>query len=153
MTGSHVGLIFNRKTYRAIATALAEPELPPHPNWRTPMVTAPADLFEDLGHALSTDYFFLREQLTERAARACCAACALFVDDEVLPVIGGYWERAEMPWPLIRRLGELGIVGEDIQGYGCPGLDPIALRARSTWSSTAATAASGRSSGSSRGWR
>ena len=50
----------------------------------------------------------------------------LFVDDEVLPVIGGYWERAEMPWPLIRRLGELGVVGEDIQGYGCPGLDPIA---------------------------
>ena len=28
VTGSHVGLIFNRKTYRAIATALAEPELP-----------------------------------------------------------------------------------------------------------------------------
>ena len=50
----------------------------------------------------------------------------VFVDDEVLPVIGDYWERAEMPWPLIRRLGELGIVGEDIDGYGCPGLDPIA---------------------------
>ena len=28
VTGSHVGLIFNRKTYRAIATALADPELP-----------------------------------------------------------------------------------------------------------------------------
>jgi len=28
VTGSHVGLIFNRKTYRAIAIALAEPELP-----------------------------------------------------------------------------------------------------------------------------
>ena len=28
VTGSHVGLIFNRKTYRAIATALAAPELP-----------------------------------------------------------------------------------------------------------------------------
>ena len=89
------------------------------------MLTAPA-LSDDLGHALATDYFFLREQLTEPAARACCAACATFVDDEVLPVIGGYWERAEMPWPLIQRLGELGIVGEDIAGYGCPGLDPIA---------------------------
>jgi Acyl-CoA dehydrogenase, N-terminal domain len=41
-------------------------------------------------------------------------------------VISGYWERAEMPWSLIRRIGELGIVGEDIEGYGCPGLDPIA---------------------------
>ena len=28
VTGSHVGLIFNRKTYRAVATALAAPELP-----------------------------------------------------------------------------------------------------------------------------
>ena len=27
VTGSHVGLVFNRKTYRAIATALALPEL------------------------------------------------------------------------------------------------------------------------------
>jgi hypothetical protein len=26
VTGSHVGLIFNRKTYRAIAAALAAPE-------------------------------------------------------------------------------------------------------------------------------
>jgi pimeloyl-ACP methyl ester carboxylesterase len=28
VTGSHVGLVFNRKTYRAIASALAQPELP-----------------------------------------------------------------------------------------------------------------------------
>ncbi len=87
------------------------------------MLTAP-ELFEDLGHAQATDYFFLREQLTEEQLEVL-RRVRLFVDDEVLPVIGGYWERAEMPWPLIRRLGELGVVGEDIQGYGCPGLDPI----------------------------
>ena len=28
VTGSHVGLIFNRKAYRALAAALAQPELP-----------------------------------------------------------------------------------------------------------------------------
>ncbi len=89
------------------------------------MLTAP-ELFQDLGHSLATDYFFLREQLTE-AQLELLRRVRVFVDDEVLPVIGGYWERAEMPWPLIRRLGELGIVGEDIYGYGCPGLDPIAL--------------------------
>jgi glutaryl-CoA dehydrogenase len=88
------------------------------------MLTTPA-LLEDLGHSLATDYFFLREQLTD-AQIELLARVRVFVDDEVLPVIGGYWERAEMPWPLIRRLGELGIVGEDIEGYGCPGLDPIA---------------------------
>jgi glutaryl-CoA dehydrogenase len=88
------------------------------------MLTA-AELFQDLGHALATDYFFLREQLTEQQLEML-RRVRLFVDDEVLPVIGGYWERAEMPWPLIRRLGELGVVGEEIHGYGCPGLDPIA---------------------------
>jgi glutaryl-CoA dehydrogenase len=79
---------------------------------------------EDLGQALATDYFFLREQLTDEQLGAL-RRVRRFVDDEVLPVIGGYWERAEMPWPLVRRLGELGVVGEDIHGYGCPGLDPI----------------------------
>jgi glutaryl-CoA dehydrogenase len=88
------------------------------------MTTATA-VFENLGHALSTDYFFLREQLTDEQLELL-GRVRVFVDDEVLPVIGGYWERAEMPWPLIRRLGELGIVGEDIHGYGCPGFDPIA---------------------------
>jgi hypothetical protein len=29
VTGSHIGLAFNRKSYRAIADALATPELPP----------------------------------------------------------------------------------------------------------------------------
>jgi glutaryl-CoA dehydrogenase len=82
-------------------------------------------LFEDLGHALATDYFFLAEQLTDDQL-GVLRRVREFVDDDVLPVIGGYWERAELPWPLIRRLGELGIVGEEIAGYGCPGLDPIA---------------------------
>src|SRR6202035_3547639 len=80
--------------------------------WRAPMLTA-TDLFEDLGHALATDYFFLREQLTDEQLDVL-RRVRLFVDDEVLPVIGGYWERAEMPWPLIQRLGELGGVREDI---------------------------------------
>ena len=78
-----------------------------------------------LGHALATDYFFLREQLTDEQLDVL-RRVREFVDEEVLPVIGDYWERAELPWPLIQRLGELGIVGEDIEGYGCPGLSPIA---------------------------
>jgi glutaryl-CoA dehydrogenase len=83
------------------------------------------ELFENLGHALSTDYFFLREQLADHELEVL-RRVRRFVDDEVLEVIGGYWERAELPWPLLHRLGELGIVGEDIAGYGCPGLSPIA---------------------------
>jgi glutaryl-CoA dehydrogenase len=78
-----------------------------------------------LGEALATDYFFIRDQLTdEQWARLI--ETRRFVDQEVLPVMGGYWERAELPWPLIGRLAELGIVGEDIEGYECPGMSPIA---------------------------
>jgi glutaryl-CoA dehydrogenase len=80
--------------------------------------------YTGLGNALATDYFFVREQLTE-AQLDVLRRVRRFVDDEVLPAIGGYWERAELPWPLIERLGELGIIGEDLDGYGCPGLDPI----------------------------
>jgi glutaryl-CoA dehydrogenase len=82
-------------------------------------------LTDHLGQARATDYFFVREQLTEGQLDALRRVRA-FVDAEVLPVIGGYWEQAEVPWPLIERLGELGVVGEDIHGYGCPALDPIA---------------------------
>jgi glutaryl-CoA dehydrogenase len=83
-----------------------------------------SNLSEGLARSLATDYFFLREQLTEQQL-GVLRRVREFVEDEVLPVINGYWERAELPWPLIHRLGELGIVGEDIAGYGCPGLDPI----------------------------
>ena len=83
-------------------------------------------MYENIGRSLGTDYFRIADQLTAedldywRRARD-------FVDDEVLPVINDYWERAELPWPLIKRLGELGIVGEGIQGYGCPGMSPLAV--------------------------
>jgi glutaryl-CoA dehydrogenase len=44
----------------------------------------------------------------------------------VLPVINGYWERAEFPWPLVAKMSTLDIVGDGIEGYGCPPMSPIA---------------------------
>jgi glutaryl-CoA dehydrogenase len=78
-----------------------------------------------LGQALGTDFFSVREQFTPGQWSAFTAV-RRFVDTEVIPVAGDYWERAELCWPLIRRLPELGIVGEDITGYGCAGLGPLA---------------------------
>ena len=42
-----------------------------------------------------------------------------FVQDEVLPVIDGYWERGEYPLHLLRRLGELDLLrdGIAVEGY------------------------------------
>jgi glutaryl-CoA dehydrogenase len=82
------------------------------------------DLRVGIGDALGTDYLSLSDQLTPtqldylRRTRE-------FVDHEVLPVINGYWERAEFPWPLVEKLAKLGVVGDGIEGYGCPPLDPL----------------------------
>jgi glutaryl-CoA dehydrogenase len=79
----------------------------------------------DIGRALGTDYFLLRSDLTEdeldyldRTRR--------FVDEEVLPVMPEHWERAEFSLDLARRLGELSLVGDGIEGYGCPPMSAVA---------------------------
>ncbi|MCF7551505.1 acyl-CoA dehydrogenase family protein [Pseudonocardia sp. WMMC193] len=81
--------------------------------------------YAHLGEALGTDFFSVREQFTEEQWTRF-ATVRTFVDTEVLPDIGDYWERAEVPWHLVRRLPELGIVGETITGYGAAGMSPLA---------------------------
>jgi glutaryl-CoA dehydrogenase len=81
--------------------------------------------YAHLGDALATDYFQVREQFTDEQWEHFIAT-RRFVDREVLPVINDYWEAAELPWPLMRRLAELNLLGEDIRGYGCPGMSPLA---------------------------
>jgi len=94
------------------------------------------------GGALATDYFLLRDQFTDEEWDRFLAT-RRFVDEEVLPTINEYWEAAELPWPLFRRLAELGLFAP---------MNPLAA-GLVHWSSTAATAASGRSTASSSGWR
>jgi glutaryl-CoA dehydrogenase len=86
-------------------------------------MTAISDI--DLGRGLGTDYFLLRDELTPEELDYLLKT-QRFVDEEVLPVMPGHWERAEMPLELIRRLGELGLVGDGIEGYGCPPMSPLA---------------------------
>src|SRR4051794_29056932 len=81
--------------------------------------------YEHLGKALATDYFFVREQFSDEEWEHFIAT-RRFVDHEVLPAINDYWERAELPWPLMRRLPELKLIGDDIRGHGCPGMSPLA---------------------------
>jgi glutaryl-CoA dehydrogenase len=78
-----------------------------------------------IGRALGTDHFLLRGTLTEAEA-GYLERTRRFVHEEVLPVINSYWERAEMPLQLCRRLGELGLVGDGIDGYGCPPMSSTA---------------------------
>jgi len=78
-----------------------------------------------IGRSLRTDYFHIGDQLTAEE-RGVWRRTRDFVDDEVLPTINDYWERAEFPWPLVGKLAKLGVVGDGIDGYGCPPMSPIA---------------------------
>ena len=82
------------------------------------------DLQVGIGDALNTDYFYLRDQLTTHQLEYLTRT-RQFVDDEVLPHINEYWDRAEFPWPIIEKLGAVGLVGDGIEGYGCPPMDPL----------------------------
>ncbi|HET9918217.1 MAG TPA: acyl-CoA dehydrogenase family protein [Ktedonobacteraceae bacterium] len=83
------------------------------------------DLTQGLGKSLGTDFYLMDELLTdeERAVRDKVRA---FSDQEVIPVINDYWERAEFPFELVPKLAALGIAGGSIEGYGCPGLSAVA---------------------------
>jgi glutaryl-CoA dehydrogenase len=70
-----------------------------------------------IGRSLGTDYFHIAGQLTSTELDAW-RRTRDFVDQEVLPAINGYWERAELPWPLVERLAELEVIGD--------GMSPIA---------------------------
>jgi glutaryl-CoA dehydrogenase len=82
-------------------------------------------MFDKIGRARGTDFFRIADQLTD-AEREVWQTARRFVDHEVLPVINDYWERAEFPRELIAKHGKTGLVGDGIQGYGCPELSPIA---------------------------
>ena len=79
----------------------------------------------DIARALDTDYYALSEELTD-AERAMWRVTRDFVDTEVLPVINDYWERAEYPADLVKKLGALDVTGDSIEGYGCPAMSRTA---------------------------
>lgn len=70
--------------------------------------------------------FYLMDDFLSAEDRALRLKVRAFVDKDLLPVINGYWERAEFPFELVPKLAGLGIVGTTIQGYGCPGLSRLA---------------------------
>jgi glutaryl-CoA dehydrogenase len=73
----------------------------------------------------NTDFFFHDELLTEEE-REVRDRVRSFCDRDVRPVINGYWESAEFPFELLPKIAALDVAGTIIEGYGCPGMSPIA---------------------------
>ena len=70
------------------------------------------------------DFFDLSRHFSseERAIRDTVRA---FVDARVLPTIGDHFERGTFPTDLIPEIASLGLLGCNLQGYGCAGLTEI----------------------------
>src|SRR3954468_23107604 len=77
-----------------------------------------------LGGPDYTDYYRLDSLLTEEQ-RGLRQRVRDFMDQEVIPVINPYWERAEFPHELVPKLAPLGIAGFQIDGYDCPGMSNV----------------------------
>jgi glutaryl-CoA dehydrogenase len=59
----------------------------------------------------------------ERAVRRTVRA---FVDKEVFPIIGDRFRDGVFPRELIPAMAEMGCLGANLQGYGCPGMTNVA---------------------------
>lgn len=71
--------------------------------------------------------FYQIEALLTAEQRKIRDAVKAYVDGVVRPQINPYWERAEFPWPIVRILPDLPIMGGTLQGHGCAGLDAMQL--------------------------
>jgi glutaryl-CoA dehydrogenase len=69
---------------------------------------------------------YLADELLSAEDRAVRDRVRRFCAAEVLPVINGYWERAEFPWELVPKIAGLRVAGGTIQGHGCPGMSAVA---------------------------
>jgi glutaryl-CoA dehydrogenase len=61
-----------------------------------------AALAEDIARSRGTDYFLMREQLSDEEA-ALLDKVRAFGEAEILPIVNDYWERGEFPFELIGK--------------------------------------------------
>ena len=69
---------------------------------------------------------FLVDELLSEEERAVRDRVRAFCDAEVRPIINECWERAQFPASVLPKLAELGVVGGELTGHGCPGLSAVA---------------------------
>ncbi len=72
-----------------------------------------------------TDLYELDPLLTEEQ-RLVRRTAREFVDEEALPVISEAFEEGRFPTELIPKMGQLGFLGANLEGYGGAGVDELA---------------------------
>jgi glutaryl-CoA dehydrogenase len=71
-----------------------------------------------MGKSNRVDYYKIESLFTEEE-RAFRDRVRKFVDEECLPVISDYFDKATFPMGLISRMAEMGLYGIHVDGYGC----------------------------------
>jgi glutaryl-CoA dehydrogenase len=70
--------------------------------------------FYNLDHELSDEERAIRDQVRT------------FVKNEVRPIIRDHYRAGTFPKELIRTIGEMGLLGANLKGYGCAGVNNVA---------------------------
>jgi len=70
--------------------------------------------FLDVDHLLSEEELMIRDSVRR------------YVAEQVLPNVGDWFEEGRLPRELARALGELGLLGMHLDGYGCAGASATA---------------------------
>ena len=73
---------------------------------------------------LGTDLYRLDDLLTDEQ-KLMRRAVARLVDEEFLPNVQQHFRDGTFPTELAPRLGEMGLLGMNLHGYGCPGTDNV----------------------------
>src|SRR5206468_8489596 len=71
------------------------------------------------------DYYAIEDLLSEEE-RMVRDAVRDWVETEFLPVVTEHHRAGTFPLELIPKLGELGVFGATLKGYGCAGLNHVA---------------------------
>jgi glutaryl-CoA dehydrogenase len=71
------------------------------------------------------DYYELDEELTEEE-RLVRDNVRRFVENEIVPIIGKHYQAGTFPEHLIPKFAELGLLGANLEGYGCAGMGDVA---------------------------
>lgn len=72
--------------------------------------------YESVDYMGMSSYLSEEEKMVQNSVRQ-------YVNKEIMPIIGDYYDRGEFPRQLIPGLAELGTLGATIEGYGCAGLN------------------------------
>jgi glutaryl-CoA dehydrogenase len=71
------------------------------------------------------DFLAIDRQLSDEE-RDIRDAVRAFVNDKVVPNVGDWFEAGTIPLELARELGQLGVLGMHLEGYGCAGASATA---------------------------